>query len=143
MAAAVRNLVIEQGSTFTLGFSWHRTGPVVDGVATPGAPYDLTGCTARMQIRRKQGDPVLVAATSDPPVDAEAIAAGAGRIVLGGVTGRIEITLTDEDTDKITTRTAQYDLEIEWPLQSGQLRPRVDRILQGTVEMNPNITQDL
>jgi hypothetical protein len=212
MTAAPRNLVIEQGSTFTLGFNWHKEGPLdANGAPTPGDPYDLTGCTARMQIRRKQGDPVLMTATSDPPVDAAAIAAGAGRIVLGGATGRVDITLTDEDTDLISARSAVYDLEIEWPLTTRQvtvgittgsatltgtagvfttndigftvtgsagvpagtvvtavaadgstatmsssataddpaavltltssLRPRVDRLLQGTVTVDPNVTQ--
>lgn len=211
MTAAPKDLVIEQGSTFTLGFNWHQEGPPdANGDPTPGAPYDLTGCTARMQIRRKQGDPVLLTATSEPPTTAEAIAAGAGRIVLGGPTGRIDITLTDEDTDMLSARTAVYDLEIEWPLPTRQvtaaiadgspvitgvagmfatsdigfivtgtgvpantvvtsiasdgstatmsspataddpavdltltssLRPRVDRLLQGSVTVDPNVTQ--
>lgn len=141
MTAAVRDLVIEQGSTFFLGFNWHQAGPEVDGVTTPGDPYDLTGCTARMQIRRKQGATPLLVATSASPSTPEAIAAGAGRITLGGPTGRIELTLTDEDTDKISSRSALYDIEIEWPLVPGELRPRVDRILKGTVTTDPNITQ--
>jgi len=211
MTAAPRDLDIEQGSTFTLGFNWHQEGPPdANGDPTPGDPYDLTGCTARMQIRRKQGDPVLLTATSDPPTTPEAITAGAGRIVLGGATGRIDITLTDEDTDLLSARTAVYDLEIEWPLPTrpvtaginvdsavltgsattfvagdagfkvtgtgipagtvilsvagdgstatmsaqatatdaaaaltltSSLRPRVDRLLQGTVTVDPNVTQ--
>lgn len=139
MPAAPKNLFIEQGATFFLGFTWHRAGPVVDGQVTPGDPYDLTGCKARMQIRRKQGDPVLVTATSDAP--GEGAPVGAGRIFLGGATGRIEITLTDEDTDLLSAKTAYYDLEIEWPIQPGELRPRVDRVLQGAVTVDPNMTQ--
>lgn len=147
MTAAVRDLVIEQGSTFTLGFNWHREGELVDGLPTPGDPYDLTGCTARMQVRRKQGDPVLLTATSidvptEEPARTEAIEAGAGRIKLGGVTGRIDITLTDEDTDLLTAKSAAYDLEIEWPPDVDQLRPHVDRLLQGIVTVIPNITQN-
>lgn len=146
MAATERPLYIEQGATFHLGFNWHRAGPVVDGVVTPGDEYDLTGCFARMQIRRKQGDPILFTATSeDPgdPLDPELVDAGAGRIVLGGVTGRIDITLTDEDTDIISARSAFYDLEIVWPIQPGELRPRVDRLLKGPTSNDPNITQGL
>jgi hypothetical protein len=212
MTAAPKDLAIEQGSTFTLGFNWHKEGPLdTSGNPTPGDPYDLTGCTARMQIRRKQGDPPLLTATSDPPTSQAAIDAGAGRIALGGTTGRIDITLTDEDTDLLSARSSVYDLEIEWPLPSRQvtaavttgsavitasaadlfttgdinytvsgtaipastviiavaadgttatlsaaataddpaaaltltssLRPRVDRLLQGTVTVDPNVTQ--
>ena len=202
MTAVNKPLYIEQGATFTLGFNWYRQGAVVEGVVTPGDPYDLTGCSARMQVRRRQGEPALVTATSLPTGD------GAGRIFLGGATGRIEITLTDEDTDLIDAKTAVYDLEIEWPLPTrvetvavttgsttitttgvftssdvsfliegagipagtvivsvesdtsatmsqaataddpavpatitSPLRPRVDRLLQGSVEVSPNITQ--
>ena len=147
MTAAIRDLEIEQGATFTLGFNWHQAGePDVDGNPTVGDPYNLTGCTARMQIRRKQGDPVLLTATSatvpsTEPDRTTAIDAGAGRIVLGGATGRIDITLTDEDTDLLSAKTAVYDLEIEWPIQAGEIRPRVDRLLQGSISVDPNVTQ--
>ena len=147
MTAVNKPLYIEQGATFTLGFAWHRQAldvngnPILDasGNPTPGDPYDLTGCTARMQIRRKKGDPVLLAATSAP---ADPAVPGSGRIVLGGTTGRIDVTLTDEDTNTLTVRAAVYDLELEWPLKTGELRPRVDRLLQGSVTIDPNVTQD-
>lgn len=135
MTAAKKGLYIEQGSTFQLGFTWHRQGPEVDGVVTPGDPYDLTGCVARMQVRRAQHGSILATATS---LDS---GPGAGRIVLGGATGRIEVTLTDEDTDLMDAKTAYYDLELEWPQQPGELRPRVERLLQGQVTVDPNITQ--
>lgn len=144
MAATEKGLYIEQGATWHLGFNWHRAEEDVNGVIVPGDPYDLTGCTARMQVRRKQGDPVLFTGTSeDPgsPLDPEKVAAGAGRIKLGGPTGRIDITLTDEDTDLIMARSAVYDLEIEWPIKAGELRPRVDRLLKGAISNDPNITQ--
>lgn len=148
MTAAPKDITIEQGATFTLGWNWHREGDPdpVTGEPTPGDPYDLTGCVARMQIRKKQGDPVLLTATSEPvpaddPERAAAIAAGAGRIRLGTTDGRIDIELTDEDTDLLSSRNAAYDFEIEWPIQAGQIRPRVDRLLQGTVTVDPNVTQ--
>ena len=139
MTAAVKDLYVEQGATFFLGFNWHREGPVVDGVVTPGTPYDITGCTARMQVRRRQLDPPIVTATSETPGGGAGV--GAGRIMLGGETGRIEVTLTDEDTDLMDAKTSYYDLEIEWPLVDGELRPRVDRLLKGTVYVDPNMTQ--
>lgn len=144
MAAAVKNFTIEQGATWTLGFNWHRQGPDdVDGNPTVGDPYDLTGCFARMQIRRRPraDEAVIVTATSAEPVDAEAIEDGAGRIALGGVTGRIDITLTDLDTNKVV-RECVYDLEIVWPEQPEDLRPHVDRVLEGTLTPSLNVTLD-
>ena len=149
MPAVVENLAIEQGATFTMGFTWHEDALDEDGNVVPGEPRDLDGCTARMQIRKKQGLPSLLTATSktdDGP--------GAGRIILEspeideeGVAGpprkgHVYVELTDEDTDLLTSATALYDLEIEWPIQPGQIRPRVDRLLQGSVAVSPNITQE-
>lgn len=125
MTAVVRPLKIEQGATFTLGFVWHQAGPVVDGEVTPGDPYDLTGWVARMQIRKAQQSPALVDASSTN-----------GKITLGGATGRIDVKLTDEDTDLLTTKTALYDLELENPTGD------VFRLLQGPVTVDPNITQE-
>lgn len=149
MTAVNKPLYIEQGATFQLGFTWHQQGPLdANGNPTPGTPYDLTGCTVRMQIRRKQGDPALVTATSD---DSGSGITGAGRIFIGGppavgwvadpTNGRIDVVLTDADTDAITSKTCVYDLEVEWPLQAWELSPRVDRLLEGTVTVDPNITQ--
>lgn len=122
MTAVNRPIMIEQGATWTLGFNWHMAG--VDA-GTPGVAYDLTGWIARMQIRKRQGSPLLLEATSEN-----------GKIVLGGTSGRVDIKFTDEDTDGLTTASASYDLELENP--GGD----VFRILEGTVSVSPNITQE-
>lgn len=110
MTAVDKPLYIEQGATFRLGFTWHAEGPVVDGVVTPGQALNLNGCAARMQIRASQGSAILVSATSETTGD------GADRIYLGDLTGRVVVTLTDEDTDLLAVSTAVYDLEVVWPL---------------------------
>lgn len=122
MTAVPRPLYIEQGATFETGFNWHRESTTTPGTA--GDPYDLTGCIARMQIRKSQGSPVLVDATTTN-----------GKIVLGTTDGRVDIVLSDDDTDMLTTKSALYDLEIEFP------DGRVVRLLQGPVTVDPNITQ--
>lgn len=128
---------MEQGITWQYGFTYYQPGPLDDDGLPTSEPYDLTGCFARMQIRAKKGDPVLIYATSLDD-DSE----GAKRIFLGGEDGRVEIELTDLDTQKLTMRKAAYDLELVWPLQSGQLRRTVDRLLMGPVEISPGITED-
>jgi hypothetical protein len=125
MAAIQRALLIEQGATFTLGFTWHQEGDVVNGVVTAGDPYDLTGWTARMQLRQKQGSPVLLEATTEN-----------GKITLGGTTGRVDVKFTDADTGSLTVASGRYDLELVDPAGD------VLRLLQGSVTVDANITQD-
>lgn len=121
MAAVTKDIYIEQGATFFLGFTWY------DGPDTTAPPKDLTGWVARMQVRRTQGTPPLVDASSE---------VGNGKITLGGATGRIEVKLSDEDTDLMDAKSALYDLEVEDPAGD------VYRLLQGKVTISPNITQE-
>jgi len=121
MTAAKRDLYIEQGATFTLGFVWYD-GNEVD----QGSPVDLTGCLGRMQIRKSQQSATLLDAVSFGPTP---------QIVLYGTEGRINLVLTPIDTNKLNTKTAYYDMEIEFPNGS------VFRLLEGKVTVSPNITQ--
>ena len=123
MSAVNRTLEIEQGATFTLGFNWHQPDAV--DPTLPGTPYDLTGWIARLQIRKSQGSPVLL--------DASTVN---GKIVLGTTNGRVDIKFTDEDTDALTTTSALYDLELENPAGD------VFRLLEGSVSISKNITQE-
>lgn len=121
MTAAKKDLYIEQGATFGLSFAWHEGDS-----ETPGDPVNLTGAVARMQIRKTQQAPSLVDATSDGV---------SPKIVLGGAAGTIAVTLSDEDTDLLTSKSMLYDLEVEMPDGT------VYRLLQGKVTVDPNITQ--
>ena len=125
MPAVPKDLYIEQGATFALGFNWHRESDPVTDPPTAGEPYDLAGCVARMEIRKAQQVTALVSATSDGP--SPMITLGAG--------GRVDVKLTDEATDQLVFRTAVYDLEVE--LLNGDVR----RLLSGTVTISPNVTQ--
>lgn len=149
MSAWVQPIETEQGATFTLGFVYHN--PVIDNVTglvtldsngdpVPGTAKSLAGCTARMQIRQTLKKEAVVTGTSQDPV---AFPEQGGRILLeaGAVTGRIDIVLTDADTDLITFEDGVYDLELEYPLQTGELRPFVERILMGSVTNTLNVTK--
>lgn len=131
MTAATKNLTIEQGATFdSLAFQWCGS----DGAGGVGNPYDLTGYTARMQVRTEYGGVVLLDATTEN-----------GKIVLGkhpdtGVvdmtTGWIWVIISATDTDALDPDVkGKYDLEVESP--TGVVR----RLLQGAVKVNPNITR--
>jgi hypothetical protein len=111
VTAARYPIVIEQGST------WDPVLTVRD--------TDLTGYTARMQIR---------AAVDAPDVLVD-LSTTNGRITIDGPAGRIKPLLTDVDTAALTWKQGVYDLELVSP--SGH----VDRLLQGTVTIDPEVTR--
>lgn len=154
MVAIKKNLYVESGATYNIGFVYHAPvlsddGDVLtdpDGNPIPGDPLPLTGCQARMQIRTKwNAEEALITATTAID-DSE----GAKRIVLEAadpesgepIIGRVDIELTDLDTMKLQgLRKAVYDLELIWPLEGGDIRQRVDRLLQGEIVVDQNVTR--
>lgn len=109
-------LTICQGATFDPQWTFTSAG---------GAPINLTGCTARMQVRAKITDPVvLVNLTTEN-----------GGITLGGATGTIDLYISDENTALFSWRGGVWDFELVWP--SG----RVTRLAQGTAEVWPEVTR--
>ena len=129
------NLNWLQGQTYRWGFVWARP----DAASTPEAPLpaiprELTGCTARMQIRSRYGAEVLLELTTEN-----------GGLTLGPDAGHITIYAADEQTDEVgatedplKSRTrARYDLEVIYP--SGDVR----RVIQGDLTISPNITREV
>jgi hypothetical protein len=124
IVAATYDINVDQGSTKRFIFTWSRnTGTVDSPIWTP---YDLTGCTAKMQIRVAHGKPVLVEITNSTTD---------GSLTLGGVDGTVAVWLSDENTDLLTVKNSHYDMEITFP--SGDTY----RILQGRVICSLAITQ--
>lgn len=108
---------IYQGATFRKRLTWKA--------GTPPALVDLTGCTARMQIRAEveSATPLLSLTTEN------------NRIVLGGSAGTTSLYVSAEDTAAITWDGGVFDLEIVHP--SGE----VTRLAQGTVGVSPEVTR--
>ncbi|RST54100.1 hypothetical protein [Variovorax sp. DXTD-1] len=117
MPAAKLKLSIDQGATFTKTVTW-KTGK-------PALPVDLTGCTARMQVRETiQSDDVLLElSTTD------------GRITLGGTAGTVNLRVEAADTAIIAWKSGVYDLEIQFA--DGTVR----RLLSGSVTVSPEVTR--
>ena len=117
MAAAKYDFDIEQGSTFNPVLYW-KTGK-------PATPIDLTGCKARMQIRKafNSVDPIIDLTTEN------------GGIVLGGVAGTIQIIIAASVTATYLWNIAVYDLEIVFADLS------VRRLLSGNVLNTPEVTR--
>ncbi len=117
MAAFKLSLKIDQGATFTKTVTW-RTGK-------PAVPVDLTGATARMQVRDKLEAPtVLLELTTEN-----------GGIALGGTAGTVALRIEATATAAFAWRSGVYDLEVEFADQT------VRRLLSGGVSVSPEVTR--
>ena len=114
MTAGIYNFTIDQGSTWTLQLVYNDP---------QGAPINLTGYTAKMQVRRKfdSATAVLTLSTSN------------GGISITGNTGTINLIATDEQTGVIEGGLYVYDLELE---NGGA----ITRLIQGQVTISPQVT---
>jgi hypothetical protein len=111
---------IIQGATLRDVTTW-KTG----ATTATALPVDLTGCTARMQIRSKiDSADILVSLTTEN-----------GGISLGGALGTVTIVMTATATAALTWKSGVYDLEIVFG--SGDVR----RLLAGSVSVSPEVTR--
>ncbi len=119
MANFKYGLTINQGETLEKKFTWKA--------GNPAQPVDLSDVTdARMQVRTSAASSTVLLELSKT----------AGSIVVGTSSGEITLSLTAAQTSAITWRSALYDLEITF--QGG----RVVRLLQGCINVTPEITRD-
>ena len=119
MAAGVYNTVIEQGASWRRRLTWCRKNP--DGSA--GAPYDLTHCSAYMQIRPGHDQAVITEISTETQ-----------EITIDGPNGIIVLYLSPAKTDLIARR-ARYDLLVVFP--SGDAY----RVLGGKINVALAITE--
>lgn len=119
-------LAMDQGATLSYYFVWsYRSGGTDENPVY--APYDLTGCTARMQIRAGYGTEILVDATTENSCLI---------IQLDDEPGRVDIHIPADMTDAVDIKRAKSDLEVVWP--SGD----VTRVLDIAITNTLNITRD-
>jgi hypothetical protein len=116
MVASTYDILIEQGATFMLSAIWRDAG---------GSPIDLTGYTARMQVRQK-----VTSANAELSLTSQA-----GDITLGDEAGTIVVLVSAGDTAALSIRRGVYDLELE--STSGV----VTRLLEGVVTVSPEVTR--
>lgn len=116
MSAGKRNIIIEKGATFQYNLIWKDSSDV---------PIDLTGYTARMQVRKTfTTDETLLDLTTEN-----------GGITLGGALGTIAIVGDDTDTSAIDAKVGVYDIELVSPAGV------VKRLLEGEVTIKPEVTR--
>lgn len=116
MAAGKHNFLCEQGATFNPTITWKDEANNL---------VDLTGYTARMQVRSDFSSTVIIISLTTENA----------RITLGGAVGTIELLITDEDTTLLTAGTYKYDLELVSSLGT------VVRLLKGNFKVDPEITK--
>lgn len=87
-------LDIFQGSTFTKSFTW----------SVNGTPVNLTGATAKFQIKTSASDTTPLLELTE-----------ASGIVLGGSTGVIEVKLTDEQTASLPCGNKVHGMKVYFP----------------------------
>lgn len=113
--AGVYNFTLDQGSVFYINMLYQDPN---------GDPIDLTGMTARMQLRRTYNTPAELTLTSP-----------SNGIVITPLIGKIAVTITDEQTGALGSGFYLYDLELN---NAGV----IDRIIQGTLTVSAQVTQD-
>jgi hypothetical protein len=117
MPAGKHDIIIEQGATFRRVITWKDAN---------GTAINLTGYTAKMQVRERVGSSTVVLECSSAN----------GRITLGGSAGTITIVAQDEITAPLTPMPkAVYDLELT------SAGGEVTRLLRGGVEIVPEVTR--
>jgi hypothetical protein len=89
------DIEIHQGATFSLGFAY---------LDPAGVPIDLTGWTARMQVRDRVGGKVLADLSTEN-----------GSITIDPLVGRLQVTIARTVTRQMPTGLAIYDLFIVSP----------------------------
>jgi hypothetical protein len=118
MQPAHIDLDVYKGSTFVKSIQW-KTG-------TPPVAVNLTGCTARMQIRKAVNDTVVL----------DTLTTENGKIVIEEpLNGKFKILIPATTSTNYTFTSAVYDLEIIFVDQS------VVRVIEGCVTAAPEVTR--
>lgn len=123
MAAVHVDLTIEQGSDWP-GLAF----PIFD---IDGSPYDLSGCTARGQIRRvRNSDPAFFTWSTSP-------ATGEGLITLAGNT--LTIRVLGVESAAWTWTSGRFDIYLTNP--AAPVGQRIFRIADGAVYLDLEVTR--
>ena len=116
MTAGIYNATIDQGAT------WSVTVLYKDSA---GAPINLTGYTAAMQVRQNYSSAEADLTLTSP----------ANGIVITALTGTVVITMSALQTGALDEGYYVYDVELT---SSGGL---VDRLIQGQLTVAPEVTR--
>ena len=114
MSAGTYNMVIEQGATFVRIFRW----------LSDSTPVNLTGASAKMQVRETTESSVLFEASTSN-----------GRLSIADALGEITLTITAAESTAFDWLFGKYDLEVTTAAGT------VYRLIQGTISISSEVTQ--
>lgn len=114
--AGVYDIVADQGSTFSRRITWKNSA---------GTPIDLTGYTAKMQVRE----------TVDSATVLLELSTTNSRITLGGVAGTIDLTASATVMAALAWGQYVYDLELT---SAGGV---VTRVVMGSFTVSGEVTR--
>ena len=117
--AGLYNITCQQGATFQRQLTW--TDSARDA-------YNLTGYTARMQVRDNVSSNTVVIALSTT-------AGSGGTITLGGIAGTVDLLIPAANTTTLTAGQYVYDLEL---VSGGGV---VTRLLEGNFKVTAEVTR--
>ena len=114
------NLEIDKGATFVYDMVYK----LKNNSSSISTIVDLTGYTARMQIRAS-----ITASTVIKELTTEN-----GGLIITGIDGKITINMSAAETSAISVDTAVYDLE----LITGSI---IKRLIEGKIKFKPEVTR--
>lgn len=117
--AGLYNITCQQGATFQRQVTW--TDSARDA-------YNLTGYTARMQVRANVTSNTVIATLSTT-------AGSEGTITLGGTAGTVDLLISAANTASLTAGQYVYDLEL---VSGGGV---VTRLLEGNFKVSAEVTR--
>lgn len=117
MTAGIWNTTMDQGSMWYLQVTCNDPN---------GNPINLSGLTAKMQLRSLPDDPNI----------ALTLSSANGDIIIQGAQGIVKITATSAQTVNVSAGPYYYDLELTNPANNS-----VIRVIQGQIVMSAEVTR--
>jgi hypothetical protein len=126
MSAGRYDIILEQGATFDLPL--HYRDPA-------GVPIDLSGYSARMQVRESAESTVLVEFNSSLTANGAILLNGAAEDREDGANGNIRIFMSAANSAALPRFSGRYDLEL------ADSSSYTIRLLEGQFRVEPEITR--
>lgn len=126
MAAGRYDITLEQGATFDLPLRYRTPS---------GTPVDLTGYTARMQVREAPASSVFVEFNSSLTSNGFILITGSAENREDGANGNLRVFMTAANSAALARFAGRYDLELR------DASGYVTRLIEGQFRVEPEITR--